>query len=162
MKISKRDLKRLIENYLFEQEDEVDPDEEAEAEVADAEEEAPDDSEEDSAEEAPDDSVDSEEPADDSSEPSIPEDEVIRSSLEGALKAIKDRQYVEAIKAIKYQIETTLKDMDGTDKLKVKHVPKEIASYFKLDKKDPEEIVSFKKIISNSGTIRKAIADQQK
>ena len=79
-----------------------------------------------------------------------------------SLKSIKDRQYVEAIRAIKYQIETTLKDMDGTEKLKVKHIPKEIANYFKLDKKDPEDIVSFKKIISNAGTIRKAIADQQK
>ena len=159
MKISKRELKRLIENYLFEQEDEVDPDEEAEAEAVESEEDAPDESEED----APDSEEDSEEPADDdSSEPSIPEDEVIRSSLEGALKSIKDKQYVEAIKAIKYQTETTLKDMDGTDKLKVKHIPKEIANYFKLDKKDPEDIVNLKKTISNAGTIRKAIADQQK
>ena len=150
MKIKRKDLKRLIENYLLEQEGEESAEEGEEA--SDAPEEG-----EESAEEGEgevDDTAANDQSSDDKK--SVDTSQVISNSLEGALKAIKDLQPANALSLIKSQANTALKNIE----VKVKDVPKSILDLMMIDDKDTEKIVNLQE--PSSGAIRKAIADQQK
>ena len=147
MRIKRRELKKLIENYLFE-------DDEAEEEV----EEEPVDDEE--VEEEPSDEEAAEEPVEDdeSEEDSEPEKETVekKSIVSNGLKAAEDALEkgldFQALKIINAQITTTLKDVE----IKGGEVSDSIKKLLNLDDKKDDEVLNIDGALNNSGIRRKA------
>ena len=160
MKIKRKDLKRLIENYLFEQDEEAESEEGSEGvtpseEEAESEEVPEDELPEESDESEGDESEGDEEPKEEEpDENSVATSDVVKKALQGL---DIDSKPLDALKKIKLQVDSTFKGME----IKIKDIPEEILKFLKLDKKDPEEVANLNSAVNNAGLIRKAVADQQ-
>jgi cobalamin biosynthesis protein CobT len=151
MKIKKKDLIRLIESYLYEQDEEA-PDEEVEEEPSDEEvEEEPSDEEPDESEEESDESEE-ENSGDDSKEEkeTVEKDKLVTNSFKPALDAIKSGKPFTALGIIKNQIETTFKDVE----IKAKDMPEEIKQLLKLDDKKDDEVLNIVAALNNKSLAR--------
>ena len=169
MKISRKELKRLIENYLLREEGmrEEEVEEEAEEESAIADEELPVD------EPVDDEELADEEPVDDTAEDSgnsaeastdepkedkVQTSDLISNSLEPVLEKIKNKMFVPALQDLEDLFNGALKGIET----KVKDVPEDILDILLIPdetRKNKENII---KIKPSPGAKRKGIADQQK
>ena len=155
MKIKKKDLIRLIENYLFEQDEEA-PDEEVEDEEVEEEEpsdeEVEEEPEEESEEEPEEESEEPEESEDDEEEEkeTVEKDKLVTNSFKPALEAIKSGKPFTALGIIKNQVETTFKDVE----IKAKDMPEEIKQLLKLDDKKDDEVLNIAAALNNKSLAR--------
>jgi len=164
MRIKRKKLIRLIENYLLEQaEEETEPsDEEVDEEEVDEEEE-PDDEEESEEEEEEDDEEESEEEeeeeaAEEPKEDSIATSKVILNSLKKVNDFIKNEKPFSALQAVNDAVKNALNGVE----VKAKDLPDEIKKLLGFEGKPDEEIVNLSSAANNSGRLRIAAAKESK